>query len=516
MKMWEDLLIVIIITGYLGCAYAEKNFCKTYLQTSRRKERLFIVLVFICRLFLTIINEYCAIPHILWALLYHSIFVGFVLLLFQGEKEKKVLAASVLVTTFILAGNFCESFLYCLMLLLLHTPESPNLFLIGWEDCLIVCIRFMLTIGVCDWMSNHLRSVFNEKTKKWYILSAVPLFAITGIMEVANWGASKGIMIRSGGNMDVYYDRIFSHTEFCVLSALFMLGAGFYLFGMDRIYLEQCKSGQYHSQITAYKMLEEQYAQAERLRHDMKNHIIALSGLLEKKEWAKMENYLKKMEDCGSLGSGEEATGNRVVDALLYQKRKLAEQKNILWECGVQIPKKCSIDEFDLCVLFGNILDNAIEACERLQYGAADYDTADYGAADYDVADYDAAERGTAKHYTMKHDAAKYDIAGNNAPFINLQAKTVKGCFLLEMKNSFNIAENREGGFMKKSRKEFSGEHLLKHSQTHGIGLLNVKDMVERYNGIINIEAQDGIFEFSVMIPLAPLPNAGHNVKRTV
>ncbi|MBD5106007.1 MAG: sensor histidine kinase, partial [Lachnospiraceae bacterium] len=41
--------------------------------------------------------------------------------------------------------------------------------------------------------------------------------------------------------------------------------------------------------------------------------------------------------------------------------RKQAEKKKILWECHVQIPKSCSIDEMDLCVLFGNLLDNAVK-----------------------------------------------------------------------------------------------------------------------------------------------------------
>ena len=109
----------------------------------------------------------------------------------------------------------------------------------------------------------------------------------------------------------------------------------------------------------------------ERLRHDMKNHIIALGGLLENKEWEKMRSYLKNMEEGAGIRTGEEVTGNQVVDALLEQKRKAAEEKNILWECDVQVPKSRCISEFDLCVLFGNILDNALEACERLPYSEA-------------------------------------------------------------------------------------------------------------------------------------------------
>ena len=150
--------------------------------------------------------------------------------------------------------------------------------------------------------------------------------------------------------------------------------------------MEQEKSGLYDSQIAVYKMLAEQHRQSERLRHDMKNHIIALSALSRNKEWEKIDGYLRNMEDM-ALDIDEDMTGNKAVDALLYQKKKQAEEGNISWECDVQIPKGCCINEFDLCVLFGNILDNSLEACGR-----------------------------------MREDECR---------FINIQAKTVKKCFLI-------------------------------------------------------------------------------------
>ena len=63
--------------------------------------------------------------------------------------------------------------------------------------------------------------------------------------------------------MGLYYDQIFSHVGFWVLDFLSMAAAGFYVFGMNRIYLEQEKSGRYHAQIAAYKMMAEQHRQSE-------------------------------------------------------------------------------------------------------------------------------------------------------------------------------------------------------------------------------------------------------------
>ncbi len=253
--------------------------------------------------------------------------------------------------------------------------------------------------------------------------------------------------------MGLYYDQIFGFAEFLVLDLLSMAAAGFYVFGMNRIYTEQEKSGQYHLQISVYKMLAEQYRQSERLRHDMKNHIIALAALSRNKEWEKIDDYLKNMEGI-VLDTGGDLTGNKAVDALLYQKRKQAEGEEIRWECDMQAPKECGINEFDLCVLIGNILDNALEACGRMQK--------------------------------------------DECRFINIQAKTVRKCFLIEVKNSMDRTEKFAEGFTNK-----------RDSQGHGIGLLNVGDVVHGYHGVMHAEAKNGIFVISILIPF---PDAAHDI----
>lgn len=124
----------------------------------------------------------------------------------------------------------------------------------------------------------------------------------------------------------------------------------------------------------------------------------------------------------------------------------------------MQIPKGCRINEFDLCVLFGNILDNALEACGRMRSG--------------------------------------------ECRFIDIQARTVKKCFLIEVKNSMDRTEKYTERFTNKG-----------DSQEHGIGLLNVGDAVHRYNGAMNSKAENGIFIISVLMPF---PDAGHDIKAVV
>lgn len=463
--MIQELMGVFIpILCCLGYLWAVTKCCKAYLEISPRREKLFVIVLFTIGILLNAIDERYHVPNILFALLSHICLIGLMLVLFQGDAEKKILIASILITVSTLAGNFFASFFAVMALVWMHTWKHISVpFLNEWEISLIACVSLIIEILAIYGMSKRLRSVLYGKTRKWYLLLALPLFAVTIVIDMANWGASEGIMVRSGGNMNLYYDQIFSDAEICVLTMLSMFATGFYVFGMNEIYLEQEKSGRYYSQIAAYKMLEEQYRQSERLRHDMKNHVFALSGLLENKEWEKMSNYLKSMKESAGFVSGEEITGNRVVDALLYQKRKLAEEKGIIWEWDVQMPKICCISEFDLCVLFGNVLDNALEACERLQYSEERYD---------------------------------------KDQFINIQARAVKKCFLLEVKNSAGILDKNKSGLTNK-----------KNPKRHGIGLLNVRDIVYKYNGIMNIEFQNGIFVISILVPFN---DAGHDIKQAV
>lgn len=386
---------------------------------------------------------------------------------FNGKAEKTVWVVSMLVTVFTLiwlAYFFSESLISCLLLVWKHTAERVDVPVLGSaEDGLLVWGSLGITIMTACGMRKQLKDVFRGKSGKWYAVLALPLLVVATVTYAANWGASYGILYRSGGNLGLYYDQIFSYVGWSVLSGLSLFAVGLYVFGMDRIYMEQKKAEQYHAQIAVYQMMEEQYRQSERLRHDLKNHVLALSGLWEGREWEKLGNYLKSMENSAELGAYEEATGSRAVDGLLYQKRKMAEEKQVSWESSVKIPKSCDINEFDLCVLFGNLLDNAVEACEKSEHGKKRRDS---------------------------------------KPFIRVHAGAVKKCLLMEVANSTAAEERSESGYTEKNS-----------LPEYGIGLLNVEDVVRRYNGAMNIEINSGIFVVSILLPLS---DAAHDIGRAV
>lgn len=304
-----------------------------------------------------------------------------------GEKgEKGIRMASMLVTVITLvslADIFFDALLSCLLLLWKHTAGGISVPVLGdgkeIELELLSWISFGLAVVAVYGLRKRLKAVFQGKPWRWYAILILPLLMVAIVIYMANWGASYGVFFRSAGDMGIYYDQIFTYIGWGVLSGLSLFAVAVSVFGMDKIYVEQKKAEQYRVQAAVYQTLEEQYTQAERLRHDLKNHVLALRGLWEEKAWEKLGDYLKRMEDGARFGKGEEATGN--------------------------------------------LLDNALEACGRLQ------------------------QKGKEK-------------GQGEPPFIRVQAQTVKSCFLLEVINSMDAEEQREE--MIKNRREEREEQQKK------------------------------------------------------
>ena len=116
-----------------------------------------------------------------------------------------------------------------------------------------------------------------------------------------------------------------------------------------------------HEQKVYITEAQARYEQTKSFRHDIKNHLSVLDGLLRSGDLEESREYLKKLEAVSEALSFPYQTGNPIVDILLGEKLGLA--KEIAAEVSLVLPKPCGIDDFDLCVLFANALDNAIAAC---------------------------------------------------------------------------------------------------------------------------------------------------------
>lgn len=181
-------------------------------------------------------------------------------------------------------------------------------------------------------------------------------------------------------------------------------------------------------------------------RHDYHNHIQTLLALAGDEE--KTREYLLRLNEDLTQVDAVLKTGNVMVDAILNSKLSLIRSKGIAANARAVVPPELSVSEIDLCVVIGNLLDNAMEACLRQPEGE---------------------ER-----------------------FIRVFLGVMKRQLYLSVSNSM-------GGMARKA----GGRYLSsKNSATHGFGLLRVDRIAEKYGGYVNRQSEEGVFATELLLPL--------------
>ena len=211
--------------------------------------------------------------------------------------------------------------------------------------------------------------LFIIKTKNYYKLPKRDMrFFI--FIAMLTWAATT-IMMRAAMKSGVISNYMF-------LLALVILGINvviyYFFIKINSDYQAKIKSEiqkqNYEQQISSQsKHIDEiliMQKQIKKFRHDSSHHFTALKGFFANQQIQDGLEYIEKISD--DLEQNELVdTGNTAFDAIISTKKALAESKNIEFALQIQIPEKIQVDAVDLCVIFGNALDNAIEACEKLE-----------------------------------------------------------------------------------------------------------------------------------------------------
>ena len=117
---------------------------------------------------------------------------------------------------------------------------------------------------------------------------------------------------------------------------------------------------------THYRETETMYQEMRGWRHDFRNHLQLLKSYAQKGDLAAVQAYLAELEQDLSRVDPAVKTGNTMADAILNSKISLARSKGVPVRADARIPVKLSISDLDLCVILGNLFDNAIEASVKL------------------------------------------------------------------------------------------------------------------------------------------------------
>ncbi|SDA20162.1 Sensor histidine kinase YesM [Ruminococcus sp. YE71] len=119
----------------------------------------------------------------------------------------------------------------------------------------------------------------------------------------------------------------------------------------------------YHEQL---EIMQGSQKQIRLLRHDMKNHLLVIESFIESGETEKACTYISRLTDSMKTDASYISTGSSELDGLLNYKRAAASEKGIDFKCGMILPADTDIDSIDLTALLGNLIDNAIEASEKV------------------------------------------------------------------------------------------------------------------------------------------------------
>ncbi|RKJ18269.1 GHKL domain-containing protein [bacterium D16-50] len=202
------------------------------------------------------------------------------------------------------------------------------------------------------------------------------------------------------------------------------------------------------------KRLEEAenfYGSICKVRHEMKNHMANIKGLTEAGEYGEIEEYVRRMDETMLELEYKYATRNAVTDVIINDKWRRAEKAGIRFDADFRYGGEIPV--FDMGIILNNLLDNAIEACEKLEKGKG---------------------------------------------FIRLSLKRKKQFLILYVENSFDGAVSiRKGSQLPVTTKQSILPGIITE---HGIGLENVRDIAERYFGGVNIKVKGDVFHVTVML----------------
>ena len=197
---------------------------------------------------------------------------------------------------------------------------------------------------------------------------------------------------------------------------------------------------------THYAEVENMYKQIRGWRHEYRNHIQIMKAYASAGNLDAIKHYLDELDTDLSTVDMVIKTGNAMADAILNSKISLARSKEIEVHADAHIPLALTMSDLDLCVIIGNLFDNAIEASLKLP----------------------KEERLIRIYMDIK----------NTQLYISFTNFTAG-----------------------KKLSKINGRFFTTKGEGHGFGLVRIDDIVERYGGYLSRNSEDGAFTTEILLP---------------
>ena len=207
--------------------------------------------------------------------------------------------------------------------------------------------------------------------------------------------------------------------------------------------------------IAAYqnKLLARQIAEVQNVyltmrgwRHDYHNHLQTLKARLDMGQNVEARAYLDRLEEDLDAVRALAETGNVSLDAILNAKLSLVLKKGVRLDFKAQVPPALAVSDIDLCVILGNLIDNALESCEKVP----------------------EADR-----------------------FLRLYIGVFKKQLYVSLTNATAETVRRPNAAWASAKRG-----------NHGHGLARVGRVVDKYGGYVNRQNEPGVFATEILLPL--------------
>lgn len=232
------------------------------------------------------------------------------------------------------------------------------------------------------------------------------------------------------------YQQVFIYVLEITIKLLFL----FTVLRVKHIYDER---NMYYTQASAQ---QKNNLKLKQFHHDIKNHIIALNHMISSDENIKALEYLSKPNEMSDSSQLFSHTENVALDSIINYKLCEARQKDIVCTFHSSVPEFLNIRDEDIIIILGNLLDNAIEACLKLE----------------------------------------------DNKYIHLNLNYSRGILFISIANSYN-------GSLKKG----SNSNIItskKDKSLHGLGLKNIQNALEHYDGSLEIKTSATEFEIFIIM----------------
>ena len=192
-----------------------------------------------------------------------------------------------------------------------------------------------------------------------------------------------------------------------------------------------------------YESMKQQHFEIRRLKHDLSNHLHTILFLPD----AEKEDYITHLLESPGLTQKMDYCGDQTVNAVLSVKEQIMQQQDISLRLKLDIPGELPFANADICVLFANALDNAIESCIRFP---------------------------------------------GKQRFIEITARHQKGILAFSIKNPASVSLEAGNRLPSTTKSD---------TRNHGYGLRSIEEIVTYYHGSLEVNSADHVFELFLYLP---------------